>query len=83
MSDLYDVPSHLESTKLTDRIEANWFDEMKSSPDNPSLIRVTLRTMGWKPLLIGLPLILMVTIECIILLSFLKFASHCVVLFNH
>lgn len=73
MTDLYDVPSHLEATKLTDRMETNWFDEMKSSPDNPSLVRATLRTMGWKLVLIGLPLILMVTIEYLILLSSREF----------
>ncbi len=60
--DLYDVPSHLESTKLTEKLEANWLDEIKRFPENPSLIRATLRTMGWKPLLIGLLLIPLVSI---------------------
>ena len=63
MTDLYDVPSHLESTKLTDQMEANWFDEIKRSPQNPSLIRATLKTMGWKTLCIGLLLIPMVDIQ--------------------
>lgn len=57
LTDLYDVPSHVESTKLTDELEGNWFDEIKRSPENPSLIRATLRTMGWKPLFIGFMLI--------------------------
>ncbi|CAF4758210.1 unnamed protein product, partial [Rotaria sp. Silwood1] len=48
LNDLYDLPPHLKSTELTDKLEANWFDELKRYPENPSLIRVTLRTFGWK-----------------------------------
>ncbi len=62
LADLYDVPAHLESTKLTDKLEANWFDEIKLYPENPSLIRATLRTMGWKLLLMGLVLIPIVSL---------------------
>ncbi|CAF0789068.1 unnamed protein product [Adineta steineri] len=49
LNDLYDLPPHLYSKELTDKLEKNWFDEVKRCPDNPSLIRVTLRTVGWKP----------------------------------
>jgi hypothetical protein len=63
LADLYDVPSHLEATKLTDKLEANWFDEIKRSPQNPSLIRATVRTMGWKLFFIGLMLIPTVSIS--------------------
>jgi hypothetical protein len=61
-ADVYDLLSHLESTKLTEKLEVNWFDEIKRSPEKPSLIRATLRTMGWKPLFIGLLLIPMVSV---------------------
>lgn len=63
MTDVYDIPSHFESTKLTDQIEANWFDELKHSPQNPSLIRATCKTMRWKIFRIGLLLIPMVDIQ--------------------
>jgi hypothetical protein len=52
--DLYDLPTMLQSTILTDQLEANWFDEIRQYPDNPSLIRATLRTLGWKPFVLGL-----------------------------
>ena len=54
LSDLYDVPSDLRSSQLTDELEANWFDEVKRHPKDPNLIRATIRTMGWKPFLLGL-----------------------------
>ena len=57
LNDLYDLPANLESTLLTDKLESNWFDETKRCPQNPSLIRVTIRTMGWKLVLAGLLLI--------------------------
>ncbi len=62
LADLYDVPEFLESTKLTDKLEANWFDEVKRHPENPSLVRATLRTMGWRLLLLGLLLIPIVSL---------------------
>jgi hypothetical protein len=46
---------------LTDKLEANWLDEIKQYPTNPSLIRATLRTMGWEMILIGLLLIPLVS----------------------
>ena len=57
LSDLYDLLPHLESTKLTERLEANWLDEIKQTNRQPSLVRATLRTLGWTPFLIGLLLI--------------------------
>ncbi|CAF0930502.1 unnamed protein product [Adineta steineri] len=54
LNDLYDLPAHLHSTELTDKLEQNWFDEVKRYPNNPSLIRVTLRTVGWKPFAYGI-----------------------------
>ncbi len=53
LTDLYDLLPEFESTKLTDKLEANWFDEIKRYPQEPNLVRATLRTIGWKPLLIG------------------------------
>lgn len=53
-NDLYDLPSFLKSNELTDKLEKNWFNELKRCPNNPSLIRATLHTLGWKPLLNGL-----------------------------
>jgi len=61
LNDLYDLPTYLESTSLTDKLEANWLDEIKRCPQNPSLIRATLRTMGWKIIFIGLLLIPLVS----------------------
>ena len=63
MNDLYDLPPYLQSTELTDKLETNWFDEVKRCPNNPSLIRVTLRTLGWKPFLYGLLALLHVSEE--------------------
>ncbi len=57
VNDLYDPPNYLNSSALTDKLENNWFDEMKRCPDNPSLIRATLRTIGWKMIFIGFMLI--------------------------
>ena len=53
LDDLYELPAHVEPTKLTDELESNWFNEVKRHPNNPSLIRATLRTLGWKPFLNG------------------------------
>jgi len=54
LNDLYNLPPDLQSTELTEKLEANWLDEVKRCPSNPSLIRATLRTLGWKPFLYGL-----------------------------
>jgi hypothetical protein len=61
LDDLYDIPAFLESTPWTDKLEKNWFDEIRRCPQNPSLIRATLRTMGWKLTLLGLLLIPLVS----------------------
>ena len=61
LDDLYDLPDFLKSTPLTNKLEANWFDEIKRCPQNPNLIRATLRTMGWKLILFGLLLIPLVS----------------------
>ncbi len=63
LNDLYDLPAYLESTSLTDKLETNWFDEIKRCPKNPSLIRATLRTMGWDLIIYGLLLIPLVSEE--------------------
>jgi hypothetical protein len=63
LNDLYDLPTYLESTPLTHKLEGNWLDEIKRCSQNPSLIRATLRTMGWKIIFIGLLLIPLVSID--------------------
>jgi hypothetical protein len=57
LTDLYDLFPEFESTKLSERLESNWLDEIKQKNRQPSLIRATLKTMGWKPFLAGLLLI--------------------------
>ena len=57
ITDLCNLPPHLESTTLTNQLEANWLDEIKRNPERPSFLRATLRTMRWKPLFLGLMLI--------------------------
>jgi hypothetical protein len=57
LTDLYDLLPEYESTKLSERFESHWFAELKQTNRQPSLVRATLKTMGWKPLLIGLMLI--------------------------
>ncbi|CAF4229409.1 unnamed protein product [Rotaria sp. Silwood2] len=80
LTDLYDLLPEFESTKLTDKLEANWFDEIKQYPQEPSLIRATLRTMGWKPLLVGCLLIptvapLEITLVIIFFWKFVKYIA--------
>ena len=53
LTDLYDLLPEHESTALTDQLEDRWLDEVKRRPDRPSLLRATIRTMGWKPFFIG------------------------------
>lgn len=57
LSDLYDLLPHLESTALTERLEANWLDEVRQRHRPPSLVRATIRTLGWSPFLVGLLII--------------------------
>jgi hypothetical protein len=55
--DLFDLPTFLDSNTWTDKLESNWFDEIKRCPEDPSLIRATLRTIGWRMIFNGLILI--------------------------
>ncbi|CAF1632625.1 unnamed protein product [Rotaria magnacalcarata] len=57
LNDLYDILPEYESKQLTDILQNNWFDELKRSPENPSLLLATIRTVGWKPMMIGLLLV--------------------------
>ncbi len=57
LPDLYDLLPQFESAKLTEQLEANWLDELKQKHRSPSLIRATLKTIGWAPFLVGLLLI--------------------------
>ena len=60
LTDLYDLLPEYESATLTDRLENHWLDEVKRRPSKPSLLRASIRTMGWKPLINGLYLLPMV-----------------------
>ena len=51
--DLYELPPYLQSSELTDKLENNWFDEVNKHPTNPSLLRATIRTLGWKQFFAG------------------------------
>ncbi len=51
--DLYDLPPQYESTNLTEKLEKNWSDDIKHYPDKPSLFRATIRSVTYKPFLIG------------------------------
>jgi hypothetical protein len=62
VTDLYDLPAHLKSSTLTDQLEENWLDETVQNPEKPSLIRATIRTIGWKLFAIGFLLIPMVSV---------------------
>lgn len=57
LADLYEPPADCQPAVLTERLENNWFNEIKRNPNNPSLIRATISTVRWEPLLIGLILI--------------------------
>lgn len=57
LNDLFELMPEYESTKLVDQLESNWFDEVKQSNHQPSLIRAMIKTLGWRPLLVGLLLI--------------------------
>ncbi|UJR34945.1 hypothetical protein I4U23_027723 [Adineta vaga] len=79
-SDLYDIPHHLESSKVTEQLETSWLNELKRNPHNPSLIRATLRSMGWTPFLIGLlliPITLTHIIQPLLIIYFMDFFEQC------
>jgi len=42
---LYDILPQYESKNLTEKLENNWFDELKRYPDRASLFHATIRTM--------------------------------------
>ena len=76
LTDLYNLPPHVESTTLTDKLEANWFDEIKRNPEKPSLFRATLRTMRWKLLLLGLLLLVKVSLTLRFVISFIMYTCQ-------
>ncbi|CAF1384435.1 unnamed protein product [Rotaria sordida] len=85
LDDLYDLPAYLESTPLTDKLEANWIDEIRQCPQNPNLIRATLRTVGWKLFLIGLLLIpfeLLNVIQPLLVIYLIRFFEPCSTMFS-
>jgi hypothetical protein len=55
--DLYDLLPDYQAAELSKKLEDNWLDEIKQHSDQASLFHATLRTMRWKPLLIGSVLI--------------------------
>jgi hypothetical protein len=57
LKDLYDLLPQYESKELCERLESNWLNELKHTNRQPSLVRATLKTMGWRPFLVGLMLI--------------------------
>ena len=57
LGDLYELPEDLHATNLTDQLEAHWLAERNRCPSSPSLARATLRTAGWRPVLLGLLLL--------------------------
>ncbi|CAF4599556.1 unnamed protein product [Rotaria sp. Silwood1] len=85
LDDLYDLPDYLNSTSLTNKLEKNWLEEIKRCPQNPSLIRATLRTMRWKLILIGLlliPLESFYIVQPLLLIYFIKFFEPCSTMFS-
>jgi hypothetical protein len=62
--DIYDIHPEYESIPLTDCLENNWFEEQKKYPNAPSLVRATIRTLRWKPLMIGSIVIPKVNLLC-------------------
>ncbi|CAF4718803.1 unnamed protein product [Rotaria sp. Silwood1] len=85
LDDLYDLPDYLKSTSLTNKLEENWLNEIKRCPQNPNLIRATLRTMGWKLMLFGLlliPLESLNIVQPLLLIYFMKFFEPCSTMFS-
>lgn len=61
LQNLYEILPQYRSEILTDKLEKNWLEEVEYHPQRASLIRATIRTVGWKPFLIGLYLLLSVS----------------------
>lgn len=57
LNDLFDLLPEWESNELVARLESNWNDELKQTHRQPSLVRASIRTTGWRPFLLGLILI--------------------------
>ena len=53
LPDLYDILPQHRAVLLTDQLESCWSDELKRHPNRPSLLRPTIRSMGWTPWIIG------------------------------
>jgi hypothetical protein len=53
LNNLYDLLPQYQSKNLTEKLENNWLDEIKRDPNKPSLLRATIRTVGWTPFMIG------------------------------
>lgn len=62
--DLYDLLPEYESMKLTEKLENNWLEDTRKHANAPSLFRATIRTMKWRPFLIGCQHIFQVRILC-------------------
>ncbi|CAF2103986.1 unnamed protein product [Rotaria magnacalcarata] len=80
ISDLYEPTPDCESATMTHKLETQWFAEMKRNPNNPSLIRATIRTMRWEPFLIGLILVpneIFNILQPILLTFLMKFFEPC------
>jgi len=75
LNDLYELMPEFESTRLIDQLESNWFEELKRSNRQPSIIRAMIKTLGWRPLLVGLLLIPSVNLR--------KFNQDMIVLISH
>lgn len=54
LHNLYEILPQHRSENLTVALEKNWFDELQDHKQRASLIRTTVKTMGWQPALIGL-----------------------------
>ena len=57
LDDLYTLLPEFDAESLTNKLEKNWYDEVRKHPNDPSFIWATIRTMGWTPFLAGLLLI--------------------------
>ncbi|CAF1655089.1 unnamed protein product, partial [Rotaria sordida] len=80
VNDLYEPLPDCEASTLTDKLEENWFVETKRNPDRPSLIRATLRTVRWKPLvnsLIFIPSELLKISQPLLLTFLMRFFEPC------
>jgi hypothetical protein len=80
--DLYGLPKYMDSSTWTDKLETNWFDEMKRCPENPSLIRATIRTVGWRMIFYGFILIPHVSFHYILFLLNTRLKTNSGIIFT-